>query len=71
MENSENSHEEEITHPQPNIAFVGKNHPPIEFVTDGENLIQLPAGQSAPFYHPDAARIIRLLPELYKPVVKK
>lgn len=59
--------------PRPNIAFVGKKderEAPLQ-LTDGDNIITLPANQSKPFYHPDAKLIIRLYGWLYKPVVSK
>lgn len=55
---------------KPNVAFVGakRGKEPILFISNGDLTIRLPKDQSKPFHHPDAARIVRLLPELYKPV---
>ncbi|HEX8248970.1 MAG TPA: hypothetical protein VF599_12405 [Pyrinomonadaceae bacterium] len=62
----------EKSSPQSNIAFVGKKdgREPILSITNGETVIVLPTAnaQSKPFYHPNAKTIVRLFPELYKPV---
>jgi hypothetical protein len=50
------------------IKFVGKDQPAPAHITDGNTLIELPADQSKPFEHPEASRILKVLPELYKPV---
>ncbi|MEO6588888.1 MAG: hypothetical protein ABIP06_06120 [Pyrinomonadaceae bacterium] len=53
------------------IKFVGKTEPAPEFLTDGRSKIVLPKNQNRPFAHKESARICRLFPELYKPVVPK
>ncbi|HEV2863019.1 MAG TPA: hypothetical protein VGX48_18535 [Pyrinomonadaceae bacterium] len=62
---------------QPNVKFVGRERQeygktirpePFERVTDGGHEIELPPAeaQRAGFFHPDAARLVRLHPSLYK-----
>ncbi len=57
----------------PNIAFVGKRdgHQPLMLINNGDTTIKLPKKQAQPFFHVDAAKIIRLFPYLYKPVRPK
>jgi hypothetical protein len=59
---------------KPNIAFVGraKNHfQPLTVINNGDTMIVLPEDQSKPFFHQEAATIIRLFPTHYKPVRDK
>lgn len=51
------------------IKFVGKDHEAPKFLTDGNIRIDLPENQSKPFTHKDAKRILKVAPEMYKPVV--
>lgn len=53
---------------EPNIAFVGERfgYEPLTKISDGEDVISLPADQDKPFYHEDARRIVRLFPRIYK-----
>ena len=55
------------------IKFVGgkKGEDAPEFLTDGNTRINLPRTQRRAFFHPDAKRILKVAPELYKPVIKK
>ena len=52
------------------IKFIGKNQPAPEFITDGNIKIDLPKDQSQPFAHEHRTRILRVAPELYKPVLE-
>lgn len=52
------------------IKFVGKNTPAPKQI-NGAHKIILPSDQSKPFTHVDADLILKLLPELYKPVIVK
>jgi hypothetical protein len=59
-----------------NIKFVGDRigRKPLEIVRDGLTEIVLPEAtiqHRAAFYHPHAARIVRLFPRLYKSVAEK
>jgi hypothetical protein len=62
---------------QPNVKFVGRDREvygktvkaePFERVTDGTHVVELPPAeeQCAGFFHPEAARLVRLHPSLYK-----
>jgi hypothetical protein len=53
------------------IKYVGKTHEAPEFLTDGNLLIELPKDQSRAFRHDHAARILKVAPESYKPVVQR
>lgn len=58
----------------PNIAFVGREKngfQPVGLINNGDTTIVMPEDQSKPFYHPDAAVIIKLFPHVYKPVTEK
>lgn len=57
--------------PEPNIAYVGKREDAPAKLMDGRTTFDLPADQSQPFYHADAARITRMFPRLYKRFVRK
>ena len=52
------------------IKFVGakSGKQPLQQLTDGNNLIELPENQAKPFDHPDARAILQHAPELYKQV---
>lgn len=52
------------------IAYVGKDPAPAS-ITDGSTHIVMPEDQSKPFVHAEARRILKVMPELYKPVVEK
>lgn len=57
---------------EPNIMFVGKGTlTPVQSISNGMDTITLPSDQSAAFYHPQAAVIVRLFPNLYKQYVIK
>lgn len=58
---------------KPNIAFVGKKdrRDPLLLINNGDTTIVLPANQSKPFFHLEAAVIVRLYPLLYKPVLPR
>lgn len=58
---------------KPNIAFVGQklNREALRKISDGMDTIRLPEDQTKPFFHKDAARIVQIAPELYKPVIDK
>jgi len=79
---SDASNEVEDHATDPNIVFVGRRHLHGEIVEmdapaslrDGmTEFVDLPdsGSQKRGFYHPDANRIIRAFPQLYKSFVKK
>jgi hypothetical protein len=62
--------ENKTTEQKPNIAFVGEGEP-LKGVNTASGRIDLPREQTKPFYHPDAALVIRTFPALYKPIAEK
>jgi hypothetical protein len=55
-----------------NVAFVGEAPwKPLVEVQTAYGSVKLPQDQSKPFYHPEAALLIRTFPHLYKPVKAK
>jgi hypothetical protein len=53
------------------IKFVGKDAAAPGHIIDGKTRIDLPADQKKPFTHEHAKRILKVMPELYKPVKPK
>jgi hypothetical protein len=58
----------------PNLMFIGRDGKrPLVSIRDGQTEIILPSvsAQASPFYHAEAARIVRLYPHYYKYLVAK
>jgi hypothetical protein len=55
---------------EPNIAFIGEGDPLLR-ITTPTGSVDLPEKQDKPFYHEQAADVIRVFPHLYKHVTKK